>query len=181
MKRMKLKSMNFSPSDPSPRSNKTEEVAAWRRSPRRWRLRRWELSHQRLFMSASPWMGATAWMWQGHTRPRYPPCKGEREVRPSRRDWSSWWLGRVQPGVQKSYLHALLVLLLRRPPCARESSCLLARLPPLQDVVAELHAPGVLCTGLSLSSPQKSRRVSCPIDRPFYRILLLKVDIHPPS
>ena len=127
----------------SPRSRRTEEVARWRWSPRLWRFRRWELSHQRLLMGASPRMGDTTRIRQRHTRPRHHPCKGEREVWPSRRSWSSWCLDRVQPGVQKSIPHALLVLLLRRPPYARESQCLLAHLPPWRDVVAELHAPGV--------------------------------------
>ena len=94
-------------------------------------------------MSASPRMGDTTRMRQSRFRPRHHPCKGEREVRPSRRNWSSWCLGRVQPGEQKSHPHASLVLLLRRPPCARESSCFLARLPTWRDVAAELHAPGV--------------------------------------
>ena len=39
--------------------------------------------------------------------------------------------------MQKSNPHALLVLLLRRPPCAHESWCLLVRLPPWRDVIAE--------------------------------------------
>ena len=91
--------------------------------------------------------------------------QGRAGVRPSRRIWSSWCLGRVQPGVQKSNPHALLVLLLRRPPCARECQCLLARLPPWRDVAAELQAPGVLHYCPSFSSHQKSRRASCLIDR----------------
>ena len=68
----------------------------------------------------------------------------------------------------------------------------LARLPPWQDVAAELHAPGVLHAGPSFSSRQKSRPASCSIDRslyrkscPFfsavYRTLLHKVDIYPPA
>ena len=126
MRQMKLKSMNFSPPDPSPQSSKTEEVARWNWSAWLWRLRRWKLGYQRLLMGASPRMGDTTRMRQRRTRPRHHPCKGEREVRPSRRNWSTWCLGRVQPGEQKSNPHALLVLLLRRPPCARESQCLLA-------------------------------------------------------
>ena len=50
--------------------------------------------------------------------------------------------GPVQPGVQKSNPHALLVLLLRRPPCVREFWCLLVRLPPWRDVAAERPALG---------------------------------------
>ena len=146
-RRMESKSMNLpsssQPLDSSPQSRRTEEVARWRWSPRLWRLRRWELSHQRMLMSASPRMGDTTGMQHCRSRPRYHPCKGEREVRPSRRNWSSWCLSRVRPGVQKSHPHASLVLLLRRPPCARESSCLLARLPPWRDVAAERHAPGM--------------------------------------
>ena len=48
-------------------------------------LRRWELSHQRLLMGASPRIGDTTRMRQRRTRPRHRPCKGEREVQPSRR------------------------------------------------------------------------------------------------
>ena len=125
-RRTESKSINLpsssQPLDSSPRSRRTEEVARWRWSPRLWRLRRWELSHQRLLMGASPRMGDTTRMRHCRSRPRHHPCKGEREVRPSRRNWSSWFLGRVQPGVQKSHPHALLVLLLRRPPCARDAS-----------------------------------------------------------
>ena len=100
--------------------------------------------------------------------------QGRAEVLPSRRIWSNWWLGRVQPGVQKSNPYALLVLMLRRPPCARESQCLLARLPPWRDVAAELHAPGILkaVPKVSISYPTSS-------------IVVLKgsssLDIHPPA
>ena len=48
--------------DSSPQSRRTEEVARWRWSPRLWRLHRWELSHQRLMMSASPRTGDTTRM-----------------------------------------------------------------------------------------------------------------------
>ena len=163
------------PLDSCSRSRRTEEVARWRWSLRLWRLRRWELSHQRLLMGASPRKGDTTLMRQHRARPRHHPCKGEREVRPSRRNWSSWRLGRVQPGVQKSHPHALLVLLLRRPPCACESSwCLRARLPPWQDVAAELHAPGILkaVPKVSISYPTSS-------------LVVLKgsssLDVHPPA
>ena len=134
-------------------------------------------------------------MRQRRSRTRYHPCKGEREVRPSRRNWSSWCLGWVQPGVQKSHSPESFVLLLRRPPCTRESSRLLARLPSWRDMAAELHAPDVLHARLSFSSHPKSRPASCSIDRnscpfrrkscPFfpavYRIFPQRVDIHPPA
>ena len=64
----------------SSRSRRTEEVARWRWSPRLWRLRRWELSHQRLLMSASPRMRDTTRMRHCRCRPQHHPCKGEREV-----------------------------------------------------------------------------------------------------
>ena len=41
-----------------------------------------------------------------------------------------WSSGRVQPRLQSSYPHASLEMQWQRPPCARESSCLRARLPP---------------------------------------------------
>ena len=56
-------------------------------------------------------------------------------------------------------IRGLLVLLLRRPPCARELLWLLVRLPPWRDVAAELHSPGVLHARPSFSFPQKSRIV----------------------
>ena len=75
-----------------------------------------------------------------------------------------------------------------RPPCARESSCLLARLPPWRDVAAELNAPGLLHDGPSSSSHPKCRPACCPIDRKncpsfsaVYRTFLHKVDIYPPA
>ena len=55
--------------------------------------------------------------------------------------------------MQNSNPHALLVLLLRRPPCARESWCLLVRLPPWRDVIAERLALGVPNAGPSLGVP----------------------------
>ena len=123
------------PLDSSPRSRRTEEVARWRWSPRLWRLRRWGLSHQRLLMSASPKMGDTTRMRQRHSRPRHHPCKGEREVWPLRRNWSSWCLGRVQPGEQKSHpthclycccgaLRALASLSVSRPVCLHDKTWL---------------------------------------------------------
>ena len=44
----------------------------------------------------------------------------------------------------ESYPRASFVLLWRRPPCTRESSCLLARLLPWQDVASERPALGLL-------------------------------------
>ena len=88
-------------------------------------------------------MGDTTWVPQRRFRPRRHPCKGERKVWPSRRNrWKS--LVRFGPFVQYSHPRASLELLWRCPPCAGESSCLQARLPPWQDVAAEHHAPGVL-------------------------------------
>ena len=76
MRRMKLKSSyNSPPDDPSPRSSKAEEVAGCNWSPWLWRLRRWELSYQRLLMSASPRMGDTTRMRQRRTRPRHHPAR----------------------------------------------------------------------------------------------------------
>ena len=48
----------------------------------------------------------------------------------------------------------------RRPPCALESWCLRARLPPWQDVAAERHAPGLLNDVPNISL---SYQVPCPI------------------
>ena len=133
-------------------------------------------------MSASPRMEDTTRMRHCRTRPRHHSCKGEREVRPSRRNWSSWCLGRVQPGEQKSHPHASLVLLLRCPPCARVSSCLLARLLPWRDMAAELHAPGILHTAHYVSSYHPSDH--CGVLSTFSPVLLkdsLSHVNHPPA
>ena len=58
----------------------------------------------------------------------------------------------------------------RRPPCARESQCLRAHLPPWRDVAAEIHAPGVSNAFLMFLSVPRSDSS-----------LALSVDIHPPS
>ena len=76
-----------------------------------------------------------------------------------------------------NYPHASLELQQRRPPCARESSCLLLRLPPWRDVVAERPAQGLLDAVLSLSSPPQPR----PLFSAVFQIFLEKVDIHPPA
>ena len=128
------------------------------------------------------------WARQRRSRPRRHTCQGKQELRPSRRNWSSWSSGRDQSGKQESYPHASLVLLWRRPPCARESLCLLARLPPWQDVAAERHALGLLHAGPYFSNISSSRPASCPIDRnrsplflAVYRIFRQKVEISPPA
>ena len=64
---------------------------------------------------------------------------------------------RLEPFVQYSYPRASLELLWRRPPCARESSCLFTYLPPWQDVAAERHALGVLNADPYFSNLPKSR------------------------
>ena len=46
-----------------------------------------------------------------------------------------------------------LKLLWRRPPCARESSCLRAHLPTWRDVAAERHAAGRLNADPYFSNP----------------------------
>ena len=119
---------------------------------------------------------------------KHLPCKGDREVRPSSRNWSSWSSGRVQLGLQSSYPHASLELQRRRPPCARESSCVRARLPPWQNVAAVRQAPGLLHVNLYFTKFPPSRPPSCPIDQTssplfsaIYRIFLQSVDIHPPT
>ena len=94
-------------------------------------------------MTISPRMGDTTWVLQRRPRPKCRPYKGEREVRPSCRNWSRS-LVRLKPFVQYSYLHASLVLPWQRPPCARESSCLQARLPLWRDVAAERPTLGLL-------------------------------------
>ena len=57
---IKSKSMNFPSSSPpldsSSRSRRAKEMARWRWCPWLWRLHRWELSHRRLLVSASPRM-----------------------------------------------------------------------------------------------------------------------------
>ena len=64
-------------------------------------------------------------------RGHHPLSKGELEAR-----WShhqSCWSDtsrRDRPGSQNSYSHASLELQQRPPPCARESSCLMASLSP---------------------------------------------------
>ena len=93
-------------------------------------------------MSASPRMGDTTWAPQRRLGPKRHPCKGERKVRPSCRNWSRSSV-RLEPFVQYSYPHASLVLPWWHPLCARESSCLRARLPSWQDAAVERHAPGV--------------------------------------
>ena len=116
-----------------------------------------EVSHQRLLVSASPRIGDTIWAPQRGPRTQRHPYKGEREVQPSCRNWSRWSSGRDHPGEQKNYPHSSLVLLYRRPPCARESWCLRARLPPWRDVAAERPALGLLHADPSLLSPYKLR------------------------
>ena len=54
---------------------------------------------------------------------------------------------------KNSYPHASFELLSRRPPCASESSCMLARLPSWQDVAAERPAVGMLNADRCLSNP----------------------------
>ena len=105
-------------------------------------------------------MGDTTWVTHRRSRPKHLPCKGDREVWPSCQNWSSWYLGRIQPGEQKSYPHASLLLLWRRPPCARESSCLRACLPSWQDVAADHQVPGLLNAVPKVSL---SHLFSCPI------------------
>ena len=77
-RRMESKSSYNSP----PRSSRTEEVACWRWSSLPWRLRRWEASHWRLMVSASPRMGDTMWVPQRSCLPEHSPLnKGVLEVR----------------------------------------------------------------------------------------------------
>ena len=60
--------------------------------------------------------------------------------------------GRHQPSSEKSHLrYNLFGLLQWRPPCACKSSCQFLRLPPWQDVNAELHAQGLLSADLCSS------------------------------
>ena len=172
-----------SPLDSSPRSCRTEEVACWRWSPLLWRFCRCELSHRRLLLCASPRMGDTTWARRRRSRPRRHPCKGDREVRSSRRNWSRSSV-RFEPFVQYSYPHASLELQWRRSPCALESSCMLVRLPPWRDVAAERHAPGVPNADRYFLGPlyilppyPQSCPASCAIDRK----LLSSLDIHPPA
>ena len=84
------------------------------------------------------------------------PYKGEREVRPSRLNKSRSSVG-LEPFVQYSYPRASLELLWRRPPCARESKCLRARLPAWRDVAAERLTPGLLHADPSISYLLPSR------------------------
>ena len=149
-RRMELKSIIFPFLDSSPPSRRTDEVARWRWSPLLWRFCRWELSHRRLLLSASPRMVNTTWAQQRRPRPKRHPCKGDREIRPSHRNRSRS-LVRFKPFVQYSYPHRSLELQLRRSPCARESSCLQGRLPPWQDVAAERPALGLLHADQNLS------------------------------
>ena len=85
-RRMELKSIFFSPLDSSPRSRRTEVVARWRWSPLLWRFCRWELSHRRLLLCASPRMRDTTWARHRRPRSKRHPCKGDQEVRLSRRN-----------------------------------------------------------------------------------------------
>ena len=87
-------------------------------------------------------MGDTTWARHRHSRLRRHPCKGGREVRPSCRNRSRSSV-HLELFVQYSYPHPSPLLQWRRPPCASESSCLRARLPPWRDVAAERHDPGV--------------------------------------
>ena len=48
---------------------------------------------------------------QRRSRPKCHPCKEEREVWPSRRNWWRWSSGRLGPCLQKCHLHASLELL----------------------------------------------------------------------
>ena len=123
-------------------------------------------------------MGDTTWAPQRRSRPRRHPCKGEREVRPSRRNRSRSSI-RLKPFVQFNYPRAPPELLWRRPPCARESSCLRTRLPPWQDMTAESHVLGML-NGSYFSVPRyilASYRLSCYT----LRGLRYSFDILPPA
>ena len=111
-------------------------------------------------MSASSRMRDTIWAPQRGFRPQRHPYRGEREVRPSCRNWLRWYSGRDQPDEQKSYPHASIELQWRRPPCARESSCLRARLLPWRDVAAQRPAPGLLN---AVQKGSLSYQLSCPI------------------
>ena len=84
-------------------------------------------------------------------------------------------IGSGSTALQKSYPHASLELLKQRPLCSRESWCLMACLPPRQDVIAEHLAPGRLNGIMLLSSRPHVRPTSCPI----HRIFLQSFDIHP--
>ena len=83
-------------------------------------------------------------------RPRRHPCEVEPEVRLLRQNWSNS-LDRRRPSSQTSYPHTSLDLLQRRPPCTCKSSCQFLRLPPWEDVAAELHAQGLLNADLCFS------------------------------
>ena len=101
-----------------------------------------------------PRVGDTSWAPQRRSRPKRYPCKGDREIRPTRRNRARSSV-RLEPFVQYSYPRASLELLWRRPPCARESSCLRARLLPWRDVAAERHGLDLLNADpkVSLSHP----------------------------
>ena len=71
-------------------------------------------------------------------------------------------IGSDQPDRQNSYPHASLKLQWRRPPCARKSSCLRARLPSWQDVAAKRPALSLLHAD-PLSSPPLSRPTFSPV------------------
>ena len=103
-------------------------------------------------MNASPRIGDTIWATHRRYQPERLPCKGDREVRPSCRNWSRSSV-RLKSFVQYSYPHASLVLQRRHPPCARESSCVRIRLLPWRDAAAERPALGLLQAGPSLSPP----------------------------
>ena len=98
--------------------------------------------------------GDTTWAPQRRPRPKRLSCKGDWEVQPSRRNWSRSSV-HLEPIVQYSYPHVSLELQLRHPLCARESSCLLARLPPWRDAAGERPALGVLqaAQNVSLNHP----------------------------
>ena len=46
-----------------------------------------EVNHRRLMLCASSWVRDTTWAPRRRSRPRRRPCKGEREIWPSRRNW----------------------------------------------------------------------------------------------
>ena len=114
----------------------------------------------------------------------HPLNKEESEVWWSHhRSWSDT-SGQDRLGSQNSYPHASLELQQRRPPCARESWCLMVRLPPWQDVSAEDLAPDRLNSVLSLSSHPQARpfyRDGSSLPSAAFQIFLQKVDIYPPA
>ena len=63
----------------------------------------------------------------------------------------------------KPFSHASLELQQRHPPCARESSCLMARIPPWQGVAAECPALDLLSAERSFLNPPYSLK-ALPID-----------------